>query len=177
MANSKPKDPSTDSPGADSSDEWTKFDDLFRSAGRINNVDPTWLKAIALNESDLGREASVARGLEDPTDVDGSTSSDGKSWGLMQVTIPTGQQFDPNVTPEKLNNASYSVNLSARLVSWLKDQFSDSDPRFLQWVIKSYNQGRGNTNKERKGQIEGYAQAYWDRFQRNLKTVQDKGGL
>ena len=154
---------------------WTRFDQLFRQAQAKYGVEAKWLKAIALNESDLGRERSVSTGLENPADVEGSKSSDGLSWGLMQVTLTTGRDYDPSVTPQKLNDAAYSVDLAARLLRDLKDAFPLSDPRYLEWVVKSYNQGRGNTAKERAGKINGYAQEYWERFQRNLARINEKG--
>ena len=151
---------------------WRKFDALFQRSGSDYGVNWAWLKAIALNESDLGREKSVERGLNFPLDIDGSKSSDGKSWGLMQVTLSTAKTMDPGATPIKLNNAAYSVNLAARYIQTLMGYFPKSDPRYLEWVVKSYNQGPGNTNKEKSGVGGGYANEYWARFQRNLKRVE-----
>jgi hypothetical protein len=152
---------------------WTKFDDLFHSKGDEYGVDWTWLKAFSLNESNLGRERSVANGMANPSDVDGSKSSDGKSWGLMQVTLTTARQYDSSASAEKLNNPDYSVDLAAQLISDLQSQFSRNDPRFTEWVVKSYNQGAGNTKKEMAGIGGGYANPYWDRWQRNLTQVEE----
>lgn len=152
-------------------DSWTQFDSLFILYGNAYGVNWKILKAIALNESNLGREPSVVRGLEVPTDIEGSKSSDGKSWGLMQVTLPTARDFEPEVTAIDLNNPDVSVSIAARLISSLFKQFSALDPRQLEWVIKSYNQGAGNTRKEQRGDIDGYAQEYWERFQRNYKRA------
>lgn len=151
---------------------WRKFDHLFLETASRYSVNWTWLKAIALNESDLGREKSVAKGLEFPQDIEGSKSSDGKSWGLMQVTLSTAKTMDPGATPVKLNNAAYSIDLAARYVQTLSKMFPKSDPRFLEWVVKSYNQGPGNTNKEKSGVGGGFANEYWERFKRNLKRVE-----
>lgn len=150
---------------------WTRFDSLFKKYGEKHKVPWQWLKAIALNESDLGRERSVKRGLEKPYDIEGSKSFDGLSWGLMQVTIRTARELDPTATEVKLNNPEYSINLGAMYISKVSRYFSTLDPRYTEWVIKSYNQGPGNTQKEIKGQIKGYAGEYWERFQRNLKRV------
>ena len=159
-------------PGADPKpDWWTRFDALFQKYGSKHGVEWKYLKAIALNESDNGREKSVARGLATPTDVQGSKSSDGKSWGLMQVTLTTARGLDPQATEVKLNNPEYSIDLAARYLAQLQRTFPMIETRWLEWTIKSYNQGPGNTAKERRGEIKGYAQAYWDRFQRNLERV------
>lgn len=155
-------------------DSWTTYDALYQKYGVKWNVPWTWLKAIALNESDNGRAVSVARGIAYPDDIESSKSSDGKSWGIMQVTLSTAGDMDPSVTPQKLNNPEYSINLGAQyLGKFLPTYFSRSDSRYLEWIVKSYNQGPGNTLKEKKGEISGYAQSYWERFQRNLKRVQE----
>lgn len=157
---------------------WERFDSLFTKYGLLYGVDPNWLKSFALNESDLGREKSVAHGLDQPDDVDGSKSSDGKSWGLMQMTLTTGRDYDPDITPEKLNDPEYSVDIAAHLISDLARAFPPSlHPRNLEWMVKSYNQGRGNTNKEIAGLIDGYAGAYWTRWQSNYQRVLNTGSL
>lgn len=153
------------------SDNWTKFDALFQKYAREFNVDWRYLKAIAMNESSLGSVASVARGLAMPGDVEGSKSQDSKSWGLMQVTLGTAKDYDSSATAEKLNNPDYSIRLAARYLAYLQGRFNMLEVRWLEWVIKSYNQGPGNTDKERRGLIQGYAEEYWSRFQRNLERV------
>lgn len=153
--------------------DWNRFDADFQTYGASWGVDWLWLKAFALNESNLGRDSSVARGMENPTDIDNSKSSDGKSWGLMQVTVTTAQGIDPSASAESLNNPEYSINLAAEYISQLMGMFDSNDPRYVEWVVKSYNQGPGNSRKERDGKISGYAQAYWDRWQRNLTRAQE----
>lgn len=156
----------------DTEDNWTKFDALFKQYGQLNNVDWRVLKAIALNESSLGRDKSVMRGIEAPSDIEGSKSSDGKSWGLMQVTLTTARGLDATATQEKLNNPEYSIKLAAKYVGELQKKFSMIDLRWQEWVIKSYNQGPGNTMKEKTKQISrGYADEYWNRFQRNFEKA------
>lgn len=153
-------------------DNWNKFDSLFKLYGQMHLVDWRWLKAIAMNESSLGAARSVARGMAVPSDIEGSKSTDGKSWGLMQVTLTTARGLDPAATQEKLNNPEYSIKLAAKYVGELQKKFSMIDLRWQEWVIKSYNQGPGNTNKEKSGQIsKGYADEYWERFKRNLERA------
>lgn len=150
---------------------WHQYDGIFRQYGTIYGVNWQHLKAISLNESNLGRAPSVALGLIDPGNIQGSKSSDGKSWGLMQVTLTTAKSLDPLATERKLNDPNYSVQLAARYISELKKMFKTSDPRFLEWVIKSYNQGPGNTKKEIQSG-KGYADEYWERFKQNLRKVE-----
>ena len=154
---------------------WSTFDELFKKYGSIYGVNWQILKAIAMNESDLGRDRTVLEGLNNPKNIEGSKSYDGLSWGLMQVTLNTGREYDASITPEKLNNAEYSIKIASQYLAWVQRQFALVDPRYTEWVIKSYNQGVGNTNKERQGLVpKGYAQEYWERFERNLTKV--KGG-
>lgn len=156
-------------------DLFTQFDSLFKKYASQYALDWKLLKAIAMNESGLGvhpngMEPSVARGIQNPADVEGSKSSDGKSWGLMQMTLPTARDYDPTATSEKLNNPEYSIRLSAQFVAWLTVQFKTETTRKMEWIVKSYNQGRGNTAKEMRGGT-GYAGPYWERFQRNYNRL------
>lgn len=145
------------------------LDSLFKKYAAQYGLDWLMLKAICANESSLGTHPSVVRGMNTPYDVEGSKSSDGKSWGIMQLTIPTAQDFDQSATAVKLNNAEYSVKLAAQFIAWLTLRFKKTDPRFNEWVVKSYNQGAGNTNKEIAGTSKGFAGEYWERYQRNYK--------
>lgn len=156
--------------------KWNDYDDLFKDAGEKYNVEWKWLKAIALNESFLGNDRRVAIGLKDPKNIMDSTSRDGKSWGLMQMTLKTARSLDMLVTAEKLNDPAYCIDLSAHYVSQLQGMFSYVDLRYNEWVIKSYNQGPGNTFKEKDRKISGYAQGYWEIFQKNLKMVEANSG-
>jgi membrane-bound lytic murein transglycosylase MltF len=166
------------------SDSWTSYDALFRDyavryCGMIGS-EPGWmvLKAVALNESSLGENSRVARGLAVPTDIEGSKSYDGLSWGLMQVTLRTARDMDPTATEAKLNNAEYSIRLAAQYFGRLKKMFKESDPRFLEYVVRSYNSGPGNLQKISRGErpamsAENIAhnEEYWARFKRNLARV------
>jgi len=156
---------------------FNRFDSFFRKYGGISGIPFYVLKAICMNESSLGEAASVKRGIATPSDVEGSKSSDGKSWGIMQMTLPTAGDYDALVTPEKLNNPEYSVMLAARFLKDLYKQWPASLPRREEWIVKSYNQGAGNTRKESRGEISGYAQVYWERFVRNKRILEEKGEL
>lgn len=146
----------------------TTYDSLFQKYGNLYGVDWKLLKAICYVESTLGLNRRVKRGLEVPTDIEGSKSTDGKSWGLMQLRPETARQFDPLANEIKLNNAEYSINIAAQYVAWVQRFIAKlipaSDPRFLEFVIKSYNQGVGNTQKEIRGLNSGYANSYYQKF-------------
>lgn len=146
------------------------YDDLFKKYANRFGLDWQILKSIAVIESNLGLAASVQRGLASPNDVEASKSTDGKSWGLMQVTLPTARDFDPQATAVKLNNPDYSVEIASRYLKYLEGLFDKSDPRYREWVIKSYNQGQGNTYKEKAGGT-GYANGYWQKYLTAYKKV------
>lgn len=153
--------------------DWKKFDELFKKSAAKHGVDWMHLKAIAMNESSLGKHPSVVRGMQNPYDIEGSKSSDGKSWGLMQVTVTTARDMDPLANEIKLNNPEYSIELAAKYFAWLKRYFKDGSFRQLEWLVKSYNQGAGNSIKERDGKSAGFAHEYWERFKRNLERVKE----
>lgn len=151
---------------------WTRWDALFKKYGAQYGVPWTWLKAFCLKESTLGTHPKVARGLASPSDIEGSKSEDGKSWGPMQFTLPTARDFDPSATPEKLNGAEYSIKLAAQFVKSLMGQFAATDPRRLEWIVKSYNQGAGNTRKEMRGETAGYTGNYWPKWSEFHRMVE-----
>lgn len=160
--------------------EWTRYDALFEKYALKYQVPSSWLKAIALNESNLGKAPSVALGLRDPENVEGSKSSDGLSWGLMQVTLTTARSLDPSATQVKLNNPEYSIDLAARIVrDNMKSVMSFlplNDPRYIEFVIKSYNEGPGHAKNEYLGKPsnpkwQAHVQEYWSQFKINLDLV------
>lgn len=135
---------------------WTKYDALFKKYGTQYNIPWQWLKAIAINESDLGQDPRVRLG---------AVSRDGKSWGIMQLTLPTAQDlFGPALTAEDLNFPYISIQLAAKYLAQLSRLFKGD----LQDIVMSYNQGPGNTLKgyESPGVIQ-----YWEEFQKYLSMI------
>lgn len=160
--------------------DWVRFDALFEKYGLKYQVPSSWLKAIALNESSLGKAKSVALGLREPNNIEGSKSSDGLSWGLMQVTLTTARALDPMATQAKLNNPEYSIDLGARVVRdnmvAVAKFLPKSDPRYIEFVIKAYNEGPNHAKNEYLGKPsnpkwQAHVQEYWSRFKRNLELV------
>jgi hypothetical protein len=167
----------------------TFWDEEFKRAGIRYGVKWQWLKAIAQNESSLGRHPSVARGLAEPQNIEDSKSEDGKSWGLMQITLPDSRVRDHwstwsddlkrralGLKASRLNDPLFSIDLAAKIVSVAQTKFPLVDPRYNEWVVKSYNQGVRNSQRERSGEISGYAGEYYKRFLRNLNLV-DEGRI
>lgn len=151
---------------------FTRFDDLFRQKAKDYALDAklgvkdSWkvLKSICYIESTIGLHPRVAAGLLNPSNIEGSKSEDGKSWGIMQVTLTTARQFDASATPEKLNNPAYSVDLACKYLIWAKEFLMKNKISSLEYLIKSYNQGVGNSQKEASGKSDGFADHYWTKF-------------
>jgi soluble lytic murein transglycosylase-like protein len=139
------------------------YDDLFKKYASRYGLDWKMLKAIAIIESRLGDERSVKNGISNPKDIENSKSYDGLSWGLMQVTISTASDYDPSVTAEKLNNPEYSVKIASQYLADLKKLFSQYD-RVSEYMVKSYNQGQGNTLKEIAMKGGHFADAYFLKY-------------
>lgn len=117
---------------------FTRWDDLMKRKATQFRVPWRWLKVIILNESSNGQAKSVQRGLADPSDVEGSKSSDGKSWGLFQVTHATAKGLTGReVSAVELNNPEFSAELAARLVRELVDTFGYD----FEKVMRAYNGG------------------------------------
>lgn len=139
------------------------YDELYKKYAAMNGLDWKMLKAISIIESSEGQAASVKYGLNNPKDAVKSVSFDGKSWGLMQMTLPTALDYDSKASVELLNNAEYSIKLASLHLKYLSKLFPTS-ARKTEWIVKSYNQGQGNTYKERDGVIIGYAADYWRKY-------------
>lgn len=138
--------------------DWNRYDDLFkRYAGLYGAGMPwEWAKAISLNESDLGRNPRVQQGL---------VSSDGKSWGLMQLTLPTANDFLPGVTVAQLKDPETSVRIACQYLGYLYARYAGDDRK----TIMSYNQGQGHTDAGKT-----YAAGYYEKWKNNLQLVEEQ---
>lgn len=146
--------------------DWNRLDQRFKYHASLQGLPVDgwkWLKAIALNESDLGRDSRVKAG---------NVSRDGLSWGLMQLVLATARDYEP-VAVSDLNNEEINLRIAAKHFSRLYRKF-----KVLEHAVKAYNQGEGNMAKEiasrKNGNVSGYAQAadYWAKFSSHLKQVE-----
>ena len=171
------------------SDSFTRWDDLFERFGRQYGVPFVWLKAICMNESSLGEYPTVALGLREPANREGSKSQDGKSWGIMQVTEVTGRDFDPGCTYFRLNNPEYSVEMACRVLARSMRSFPPAVmPNAEEYNVKAYNGGVGRIQWELDGSWKNFTQEkqaahrqaianvseYWTRYLRNRSIVASK---
>lgn len=151
-------------------DPFFQWDDLIRKYSKIYGVPFEWMKAIMMNESNLGQAASVKRGLNNPKDIEASKSSDGKSWGLMQLTLPTAREIEPLVTEVGLNDPDISVRIAAKYLARLG--------KLKNWdqenTIRSYNGGPGWKSTKLGPSM---TEVYYRKFLSNLATVKTKNKL
>lgn len=146
------------------------YDSLFTRYGSAYGIDPYILKAIAANESTVGKNSRVAYGIAHPNEIYSSVSTDGKSWGLMQVTLPTARQFEKNLTEADLNNPDTSVRVAAKYIQWVKKNYGSD----FEFYIRAYNGGPG----WKKTSIGPSTTAtYWTKFQKNFELAKADGGL
>lgn len=150
-------------------DAYTRWDSLFQKYGRLRGVDWMLLKAMAWQESNLGRHPSVVRGLAEPSDVAGSASSDKKSWGLMQITMPTAGDYRPGTTVADLNNPEISVDIASRIVARLQTLFPGNE----EYVVRAYNGGPGFLKTAR-----GISDTpiHWAKVKKYLDKIRANGG-
>src|SRR5690606_15188488 len=97
-----------------------------------------------------------------------SASFDGKSWGLMQVTVPTANDFRPGTTFRELNNPQISMDLGAKILARNKRLF----PSSVEFQSRAYNGGPGFQNTPR-GQTD--TPIYWAKVQKKLELIKAKG--
>lgn len=118
---------------------FTRWDAEIRAASRRHSVPWRWIKAIMWNESSLGNAPSVARGLASPNDAEASKSGDGKSWGLMQVTLTTARELRPEATTALLNDPAFSIDVGARYLAKMLTRFKGDRDK----AVRAYNGGPG----------------------------------
>lgn len=124
------------------------YDELFIKYGAMFGIDPKTLKAIALNESSLGKN----KGYEP---IGGTT-------GLMQIKLSTAKDFFPSLTAADLEKDDNQVKAAAAFLASLKKQFPGDEKK----LVMSYNQGAGNTRAGKE-----YALGYWEKYLKNKALV------
>lgn len=153
----------------------TKWDADFKKYAAENGIDWRMLKTIAMNESSLGTNARVVAGINNPFNIKASTSTDGKSWGIMQLTVPTARDFDKAADEVKLNDPVYSIKIAAKFLGSLSRQFNGK----IRDVVMAYNHGAGNQKrfvelektKTLKPTEFPAGRAYYDKYIRNYQLI------
>ena len=159
---------------AQNTDLYSDFDSLFVHYANSYGINAKLLKRIAFVESTVGKNPKVARGIQNPNDVEGSKSSDGKSWGIMQMTLTTARDYDSTATAQKLNNPEYSIMLASKHIKMLASLFPNDERS----IVMAYNHGQGNQKKfllaEKNGTLKASeylaGRDYYNKYQ-NAKNV------
>lgn len=130
------------------------YDYLFLKYGNKYGVDWKFLKRLAWIESKIGLYKSVALGIREPANIKESVSDDGLSWGIMQTTVSTANEYMKGVTAMQLNNPEISISIGAQHVAFLKRNYPQFNERDL---AMAYNHGQGNQlnflKKEKAGTL------------------------
>jgi soluble lytic murein transglycosylase-like protein len=117
------------------SDSSSKYDEWFIKYGNMYGVDWKMLKAIAVNESDLGENPRVKAGL---------VSSDGLTYGLMQMKFSTAKYYISGLVESDFRtNFEKQIQAAALFFADLKKKFNGD----IHKMVISYNQGETNTKK------------------------------
>lgn len=127
-----------------------KYDDKIKAVAKKYNIPWYWIKGIALNESHLG---------ENPLVKAGKASSDGKSYGIMQMTLETANTYAKRkVTIDELNNVDFSFDIAGKFLANLSEAFAGVEKP----IIMAYNQGKQATIQGSvKAENYYYRYLYW----------------
>lgn len=152
-----------------------EFDSLFKKYAAKYGLDWKILKRIAWNESRVGLDSRVRKGIQNPKDTESSKSRDGLSWGIMQTTVSTSRDYDPSATAEKLNNPEFSIAMGAAHLNFLIKKYFKNERDF----VMAYNHGQGNQLRfislEKTGQLKPTefpaARSYWEEYKLAKKLI------
>lgn len=149
-------------------DSFFEYDEFFKRYGRMYKVPWRLVKAIALNESDLGRAESVKHGILHPGDVQLSASFDKLSWGIMQTTLSTARMMEGMIVTEAyLNVPENSIRIGTKYLKWLMERNGGDEEK----TVRGYNGGPGYM-KTRLGP--SMTLVYWGRYLKNKAIIQAK---
>lgn len=125
----------------------TEYDHLFIKYANKHGLDWKMLKAIALNESTLGKN----KGYEPK----------GGTVGLMQIKLSTARDYYPNLTDKDMMNDEIQVMSASAFLRDLLNKTKD-----VKKAVMSYNQGLGNTLKGKT-----YADPYWAKYLKHYDLI------
>lgn len=117
-----------------SDSKWSdKYDALFIKYANRYGLDWKMLKAIAIKESTLGENPLVKNNL---------LSTDGLTYGLMQIKYTTAKFYIKDLTLDQLRyNPERQIEAAAAYLGDLKKKFNGD----VKKMVISYNQGETNT--------------------------------
>lgn len=144
----------------------TVYDSEFKKRAAEFNLDWKMLKAIAMIESWLGTYRGVIDTESERENASNAPdSSDKLSAGIMQVTRVTARDYYPTADWRDLQDPAFSIKIAAQHLAMLKRLSKTYVGRETEFMVKSYNQGQGNTAKEFSGKIkQGFANNYWLKY-------------
>ena len=125
-----------------------KYDEFFRRSAMNNRIKPEALKAIAANESMVGK----FKGLEP---IGGTT-------GIMHIKLETARMFNKSLTAQELLDPKIEIEYGAKYFRWLLDRYAKfPEPRRSQLAVIGYNGGPGRADQIAKNGEQPYLNDSW----------------
>lgn len=112
-------------------DNW---DRLLRAAARKHGLPPEMVKAVAANESMVGRFTQL--------------ESIGNTTGIMHIKLATARELIPGLTQEQLNRPEVDIDVGVRYLKKMWDRYAKYDTATrTRLAIMAYNGGPGRADQ------------------------------
>ena len=168
---------STDVIGSDKDIFPDNYDRLLIAAARKVGLPPEMVKAVAANESMVGKFTQLEA-------IGGTT-------GIMHIKLATAKEIDPTVTAEKLKRPEVDIDLGVRYLRKMYDRYKSlPEAQRVRFAVIAYNGGPGRADQVlalERGQAfkplsskDTYAAfvsaknnmtTYWERFSRHRQQL------
>lgn len=144
-----------------------QYDGLFIKFAKRHGIAPALVKAIAANESYVGK-------YQGHEPIGGTT-------GVMHIKLTTAQMFNKGLTKEELARPETEVEYAVRYIKWLWDRYGRYDTaQRVQFTVMAYNGGPGRMDeilKKGVSEVKDTAwyknmNTYWTRFQGHIAKLE-----
>lgn len=110
------------------------YDGLLLAAARRVGLPPAMVKAVAANESMVGKYTQLEA-------IGGTT-------GIMHIKLATAKEIDPTVTAEKLRRPEVDIDLGVRYLKKMYDRYKSlPDKERVRFAVMAYNGGPGRADQ------------------------------
>lgn len=110
------------------------LDRLLIAAARKYGLSPVMVKAVAANESMVGKYTQLEA-------IGGTT-------GIMHIKLATAREFNPKLTQEELNRPEVDIDLGVRYLKKMYDRYKDlPEAQRVRFAVMAYNGGPGRADQ------------------------------
>lgn len=110
------------------------YDRLLRAAAKKYGLSPQMVKAVAANESMVGKFTQL--------------ESIGGTTGIMHIKLSTARDLVPTLTQAELNRPEVDIDLGVRYLKKMWDRYSKFDPiTRTRYAVMAYNGGPGRMDE------------------------------